>query len=96
MRNIKIVLFLMLMIILSFSTYGQENNQVATKIVFKKLPAKVKKQVNSLKGYEITKTTYIVENNKKVYIVHIKNGKSEHDLKLDENGNILGREEDYL
>ena len=96
MKNIKIALFLALIIILSFSTYGQESNQVATKVVFKKLPSKVKKQVNSLKGYEIIETTYIIENSKKVYIVHIKNGKSEHDLKLDENGNILGREEDYL
>ncbi|MCF6297371.1 MAG: hypothetical protein L3J08_05215 [Flavobacteriaceae bacterium] len=95
MKNIKIILFLALIIILSFSTYGQADNQIATKIAFKKLPNKVRKQVKSLEGYEITKTTYTIENNKKVYIVHIKNGKSEHDLKLDENGNILGREEDY-
>lgn len=96
MKKIKIVLYLMLVVILSFSTYGQTENQEVNKIAFEKLPTKVKQQVNALKGYKITKTTYVVENNKKVYTVHIKNDKSEFDLKMDENGNILGREEDYL
>lgn len=96
MKKTKIVLVLMLLAILSFSTYGQENQTTANKIEFKKLPKKVRSQVNSLKGYKITSTTYIVENNKKIYTVKVENGKSKHDLKMDENGNILGREEDYL
>lgn len=96
MKKIKIILVLMLLVILSFSTYGQTNHKTATKIEFEKLPVKVKKQVKSLKGYKITSTSYIIENNKKVYTVQIDNGKSKHDLKLDENGNLLGREEDYL
>lgn len=96
MKKIRITLVLMLLIILSFSTYGQENEQTVNKIEFKKLPKKVRNQVNSLKGYKVLSTTYIVENNKKVYTVKIDNGKSKHDLKMDENGNLLGREEDYL
>lgn len=96
MKKFKIVLLIMLITILSFSTYGQENNVTVNKIEFNKMPEKVKKQVKSLKGFKIISSTYIVENKKKIYTVKVDNGKTKHDLKMDENGNLIGREEDYL
>ena len=97
MKKAKIILYVVLVVILSFSTYGQESNkEVVNKVTFEKLPQKVKKQVNSLKGYKITDSYYVIENNVKVFKVVIDNGKTSFDLKMDKNGNILGREEDYL
>lgn len=96
MKKVKIVLYVVLVVILSFSTYGQETKEVVNKVEFEKLPVKVKKQVNSLKGYKITDSYYVMENNEKVFKVVIDNGKTSFDLKMDKNGNILGREEDYL
>lgn len=96
MKKVKIILYVVLVVILSFSTYGQENKEVVNKVEFEKLPVKVKKQVNSLKGYKITDSYYVMENNEKVFKVVIDNGKTSFDLKMDKNGNILGREEDYL
>lgn len=97
MKKVKIVLYVVLIVILSFSTYGQESNkEVVNKVTFEKLPVKVKKQVNSLKGYKITDSYYVIEDNEKVFKVVMDNGKTSFDLKMDKNGNILGREEDYL
>ncbi len=96
MKKGKIILYLILLVILSFSTYGQESKQVVNKIEFEKLPTKVKKQVNSLKGFKITSTSYVIENNEKVYKVVLADGESTFDVKMDKNGNIIGREEDYL
>ena len=96
MKKVKIILYVVLVVILSFSTYGQETKEVVNKVEFEKLPVKVKKQVNSLKGYKITDSYYVMENNEKVFKVVIDNGKTSFDLKMDKNGNILGREEDYL
>ena len=96
MKKIKIILYLMLVLILSFSTYGQESKETATKVEFQKLPKKVKERVNSMKGFEVKNSSYEFENNVKVFIVEIDNGKSTFDLKMDKNGKILGREEDYL
>ena len=97
MKKVKIVLYVVLVVILSFSTYGQESSkEVVNKVTFEKLPVKVKKQVNSLKGYKITDSYYVIEDNEKVFKVVIDNGKTSFDLKMDKNGNILGREEDYL
>ena len=97
MKKVKIILYVALVVILSFSTYGQESKEeVANKVTFEKLPAKVKKQVNSLKGYKITDSYYVIEDNEKVFKVVIDNGRTSFDLKMDKNGNILGREEDYL
>jgi len=96
MKKGKIILYLILLIILSFSTYGQESKQAVNKIEFEKLPSKVKKQVSSLKGFKISSASYVIENNVKVYKVVLVDGDSTFDLKMDKNGNIIGREEDYL
>lgn len=96
MKKGKIILYLLLIVILSFSTYGQEAKQVVNKIEFKKLPGKVKKQVDAMKGFEITESSYVIENNKKVYKVVLDDGDTTFDVMMDKNGNILGKEEDYL
>ena len=96
MKKGKIILYLLLIVILSFSTYGQESKQAVNKIEFKKLPSKVKKQVNSLEGFKITSTSYVIENDKKVFKIVLDDGETTFDLKMDKNGNILGKEEDYL
>ena len=96
MKKVKIVLLVMLAFILSFSTYGQDSQKNAYKVEYKKLPSKVKKQVVSLKGFTVLSSTYVVENNKKIYTVKMDDGKSTFDLKLDKNGKIQGTEEDYL
>ena len=96
MKKGKIILYLILLVILSFSTYGQESKQAVNKIEFEKLPSKVKKQVSSLKGFKILSASYVIENNVKVYKVVLVDGDSTFDVKMDKNGNIIGREEDYL
>ena len=96
MKKGKIILYLLLIVILSFSTYGQEAKQAVSKIEFQKLPSKVKKQVNSLKGFKITSSSYIIEDNEKVFTIVLDDGESTFDLKMDKKGNILGKEEDYL
>ena len=96
MKKGKIILYLLLLVILGFSTYGQESKQAVNKIEYAKLPTKVKKQVESWKGFKITSTSYFMENNTKVYKIVLDDGKSTFDVKMDKNGNILGREEDYL
>ena len=96
MKKGKIILYLILLVILSFSTYGQESKQAVNKIEFEKLPSKVKKQVSSLKGFKILSASYVIENNVKVYKVVLVDGDSTFDVKMDKNGNIVGREEDYL
>jgi hypothetical protein len=96
MKKGKMILYLLLIVILSFSTYGQESKQAANKIEFRKLPSKVKKQVNSLKGFKITSSYSVIENGQKIYKVVLEDGDSTFDLKMDKNGNIIGKEEDYL
>jgi uncharacterized membrane protein YkoI len=92
MRNIKIILFVLLMVILSMSTYGQAN-EYQNKVELQKVPIEVKKEVNQFKGYKVTKAAYKLENNKKVYRLEIEKGKSKHTLLVDETGKIIGREE---
>jgi hypothetical protein len=96
MKKGKIILYLLLIVILSFSTYGQEPKQTVNKVEFRKLPSKVKKQVNSLKGFKITNSFSVIENNEKVYKIVLDDGETTFDLMMDKNGNIIGKEEDYL
>jgi hypothetical protein len=96
MRKGKIILYLLLIVILSFSTYGQEPKQAVNKIEFQKLPSKVKKQINSLKGFKITSSYSVIENDEKVYKVVLDDGETTFDLMIDKKGNIIGKEEDYL
>ncbi|MGB5243300.1 MAG: hypothetical protein WBN28_01830 [Lutimonas sp.] len=92
MRNIKIILFVLLVVILSMSTYGQEA-AYQNKVELQKVPTEVTREVNQFKGYKVTKAAYKLENNKKVYRLEIEKGKSKHTLLVDEKGKIIGREE---
>lgn len=93
MRNVKIVLLIALMIILSMSTYGQEKQEYQNKVELQKIPAELKKEISKYNGYKINKAAYKVEAGKKVYRLEIKKGQMEHVLILDEKGKIIGREE---